>query len=42
MEQLFFKLVVESSKVGAGHVLTNQQNLEIIDKLEQCKKIQNL
>lgn len=42
MEQLFFKLVAESSKIGASQLLTNQQNFSIIDKLEQCSKMQGL
>lgn len=33
MEQLFFKLVAESAKTGSGALLTNQQNLEIVEKL---------
>jgi hypothetical protein len=38
MEQLLFKMVAESSKLGIGKMLTNSQNLQIRNNLENISK----
>ena len=33
MEQMLFKMVAETAKLGIGNMLTNSQNLQIINNL---------
>lgn len=42
MEQMLFKMVAESSKLGIGRMLTNSQNLQITNNLENAGKISGL
>ena len=38
MEQLLFKMVAESTKTGISQMLSNGQNLQIINHLQNASK----
>lgn len=42
MEQMLFKMVAESAKLGIGKMLTNSQNMQIINHLDNAGKIHNM
>ena len=42
MEQLLFKMVAESAKSGIGQMLSNGQNLQIMNELENAGKASGL
>lgn len=39
---MLFSMVADSIKSGAGKVLTNGQNLQILKSLQECQKMDNL
>lgn len=42
MEQMLFKMVAETARLGIGKMLTNSQNLQIVNNLDNASKIGNL